>query len=89
MLFRGMNPEEVFKVLDETRENLAQRKLVNRMNEEPLGVVTFSGGIADVFACADPRAALRAADVALYRAKAEGRNRILLADPEMPAAVAA
>ena len=89
MLFRGMTPEEVFKVLDETRENLAQRKLVNRMNEEPLGVVTFSGGIADVFACADPRAALRAADVALYRAKAEGRNRILLADPETPAAAVA
>lgn len=84
MLFRGMTPEEVLKVLDETRENMAQRKLVNRMNEEPLGTVTFSGGVADVFACTDPRAALRAADVALYRAKAEGRNRILLADPDMP-----
>jgi diguanylate cyclase len=89
MLFRGMTPVEVFKVLDETRENMAQRKLVNRMNEEPLGTVTFSGGIADVFACVDPRAALRAADVALYRAKAEGRNRILLAEPEEQAAAAA
>lgn len=89
MLFRGMTQEEAFKVLDETRENMAQRKLVNRMNEEPLGTVTFSGGIADVFACADPRAALRAADVALYRAKTEGRNRILLAEPELPTAVAA
>ncbi|HEX7930942.1 MAG TPA: GGDEF domain-containing protein, partial [Sphingomicrobium sp.] len=90
MLFRGMTPDEVLKVLDETRENMAQRKLVNRMNEEPLGTVTFSGGVADVFACTDPRAALRAADVALYRAKAEGRNRILLADLDMPpAAVAA
>jgi diguanylate cyclase len=89
MLFRGMTPDQVFKVLDETRENMAQRKLVNRMNEEPLGTVTFSGGIADVFACVDPRAALRAADVALYRAKAEGRNRILLAEPEEQAAVAA
>ncbi len=80
MLFRGNSPEEALERLDALREALAQRNFVNRHNDQPIGRVTFSAGIADAFAYPDPREALRAADRALYKAKESGRNRIELAD---------
>lgn len=79
MLFRGLPPAEAKVRLDRTREELAGRVLVNRKTEEPFGQITFSGGVANVFAYADPRAALSAADEALYKAKQAGRNQILIA----------
>ena len=82
MLFCGQKLEEALAKLDALREALAERRLVNRANDQPFGQVTFSAGIADVFACGDPRTALRAADTALYRAKLNGRNRIELATKE-------
>ena len=79
MLFRGEQPDEVLHKLDQLRAELADRRLVNRANEMPFGQITFSAGIAEVSSVCDPRSALKAADVALYRAKQEGRNRILIA----------
>ena len=79
MLFRGLTPPEARKRLDECREELAGRKLINRRTDAPIGRITFSGGVANVFGYADPRAALKAADEALYKAKQTGRNQILIA----------
>ncbi|UKK84272.1 GGDEF domain-containing protein [Sphingopyxis sp. BSN-002] len=79
MLFRRLPPSEAAKKLDEARESLANRRLINRKTDQPFGQITFSGGVADVFGFGDARAALKAADDALYRAKESGRNRIELA----------
>jgi len=80
VLLRGRSLHEAWELLDDTREQMARREMVNRATEAPFGQVTFSAGIADVFAFADPRSALGAADKALYKAKDQGRNRIILAD---------
>lgn len=79
VLFRGKSVAEAVVILDQARESLAARNFINRTTDEPIGQVTFSGGVADVFAYSDPRIALKAADQALYRAKGEGRNRICAA----------
>ena len=81
VLFRAANVAEAFEKLDRLRAQLADRRLVNRATDLPIGQVTFSAGIADVFACGDRRLALKAADAALYRAKLDGRNRIFIAEP--------
>lgn len=86
MLFRGEKPAEAMHKLDDAREKLANRKLVNRKTEQPFGKVSFSAGIADVFAYDDHRAALAAADEALYQAKEAGRNQIKLAYKPIPSA---
>jgi len=79
MLFRGRSVTEAQAILDAAREQLSARRFINRTTDEPIGQITFSGGVADAFGWPDPRDALRAADEALYRAKSEGRNRICIA----------
>jgi diguanylate cyclase len=90
VLWRNHTVDKAWKKLDSAREEIAERRLVNRANDTPFGRITFSGGIADVFAYPAKSDALKAADEALYAAKQSGRNRILRAgetpDPQAQAA---
>ena len=79
MLFEGVTVDGAWELLDEARLRLASRRFINRRNDKPFGLVTFSGGVADVFKYPNVRAALKAADDALYRAKHDGRNQIAVA----------
>jgi diguanylate cyclase len=90
VIWRNHTVDMAWRKLDSARADIAERRLVNRANDTPFGRITFSGGIADVFAYPERSAALKAADEALYIAKHSGRNRILRAgetpDPQAQAA---
>jgi diguanylate cyclase len=88
VLFRGKPIDDAWKTLDEARMIMAERRLVNRATDVPFGRITFSGGVADVLAHSSPRAALKAADDALYAAKSQGRNCIVTANAEDVSAAA-
>lgn len=79
ILFRGKTLDQAWQTLNDAREAMAERNLINRATDIPFGRVTFSGGIADVFAHPSHREALKAADDALYAAKNSGRNQIFRA----------
>lgn len=81
VLLRNKMIEDACAIIDEAREALAARRLVNRSTEVPFGQITFSAGVADVHTYHDLGEALRAADNALLRAKQAGRNVVLKANP--------
>lgn len=85
ILLRGKSLAQATVMLDRARADLAERRLVNRVTDEPFGTVTFSAGVADVWSHPSRSDALRAADAALYQAKQEGRNRIVAAPPGVSA----
>ena len=73
ILFEGLTPAEAAAMLDEARANLAGRTFKVRGTDAPLGMVTFSAGIAR---CSG-ESPLKRADNLLYEAKDAGRNRVV------------
>lgn len=76
LLFRGTSEQATFDAIDHARATLAARHLVDKNTNRPIGTVTISAGITNVFEHPDMGSAMRAADAALYRAKETGRNRV-------------
>ncbi len=73
--------ERAMRLAEAIRQAVEDYPFANR-GQQPLGAVTVSGGVA-TFPEDSEKAEhlLRAADHALYEAKAEGRNRIVPAEP--------
>lgn len=65
--------------LDQLRESVAARNLVDSVTRLPVGLVTFSAGATPINDGDTLRSALRRADSALYAAKHAGRNRVYAA----------
>ena len=77
VLIEVATPEETLVLLDDVRERLAARSLVNQDTGVPIGRITFSAGIAGLGD--DGTRALGVADAALYTAKRGGKNAVMLA----------
>jgi diguanylate cyclase len=75
VLFPGLEPEAAGQILDDARDMLGARHFKLRETDQPLGKVTFSGGVARG-RHADGTPALQRADALLYAAKNGGRNQV-------------
>ena len=79
VVLRRADPQQAVEVAERIREQIGQMPPRDLGVDEP---VTVSIGVAVAEShVADPTALLAAADSALYRAKREGRNRVVLAPP--------
>lgn len=80
VLFEGIGPEEAWDIIDTARHDLAHRNIIDRNGGQPIGTVSFSAGVAPLGPDGNISTMLRQADRALYRAKRNGRNQVLLAE---------
>lgn len=75
-------PQTAAVAIERLREAVQDLGIAHPANE-PSGVLTMSGGISTLSGVTESvESALARADEALYRAKTEGRNRIIVADGE-------
>lgn len=80
LLFPGETSQQVERLLNEARQEIASRVLKRRSTNEDLGTVTISAGIAQRQFGEDSFDLLDRADKALYNSKNSGRNRVTLAE---------
>lgn len=78
VIFENKSPDSAYEIIDAARRDLEQRHIVNKDTNEPIHAITFSAGVSTLDASGDVGHLLRAADRALYRAKAGGRNCVVM-----------
>ena len=76
ILFEGLDVQDAYEMVEAAKIDLADRHLIKRETKEEIGQVTFSAGLAGFEQAKSPDALLHIADLALYEAKANGRDCI-------------
>ena len=71
--------QTVVAAADQIRRQLESKRWVVGASGAPLGVITASFGVAQLLPSESASELFRRADEALYRAKADGRNRVVIA----------
>jgi diguanylate cyclase len=84
LLLPGLVLADAVRVAETIREALAARRLTMRGNGKQLGPVTISVGAAQWKPGERADGLVRRADIALYRAKQAGRNRVVADDTPAP-----
>ena len=81
ILLPGTRLADAAKVGDQLRLSVSGRPVIRRDTRETLGSVTISVGVACFRPGESPPRFVERADTALYRAKQEGRNRVVTETP--------
>jgi diguanylate cyclase (GGDEF)-like protein len=78
VMLLGVSKEDSFTYAEKLREKVAAHPFMNR-EKQPLGYISISGGVASFPTDGDTiHKIIQLADAALYQAKAEGRNRVVM-----------
>jgi diguanylate cyclase (GGDEF)-like protein len=81
VMLPGVRKEDTLVYAERLRETVSAHPFPNR-EKQPLGCLSISGGIASFpFDARSINWVIRLADAALYRAKSEGKNRVLMHQP--------
>lgn len=67
---------EAVKLADKIRSVLADKEIIVRKTKENIGVITVSGGVAQIHPNDDYLSFIDRADSAMYTAKEDGRNQV-------------
>lgn len=79
VLFEKKTAADAMEILEKVRSRLAAKQLVAKDTLRPIGLVTFSAGVAQLQDGEICSAFLARADMALYEAKNTGRNKVCIA----------
>ena len=81
LLFPGVPFPEARRIIESLRRDLESKRWVVGPNEQPLGLVTASFGLAKLAPGESAESFVHRADSRLLNAKAHGRNRVVAEDP--------
>ncbi len=77
IILQNINRKEGFKIGDRLRKTIEKMEFIHTSDKEKIIKITVSGGVAQYEAGLDIEQLIKKADVLLYRAKNNGKNKIM------------
>ncbi|WP_367155010.1 GGDEF domain-containing protein [Methylomonas sp. HYX-M1] len=78
IIMPGTSRDDALAICENIRATLEKSRLKRKNDQQPLGVITVSIGLAELQAGDDSESFIDRADKALYTAKTSGRNKIVI-----------